>query len=95
MVKRIESMSLKHLDVIYIPSHHTVKKYTTEQNKDHSWVTKIEEPQCNGGNHTPRYSNIFHLQNLMNKTINLANVGHQDLNLCLAKIFPPLTNIKN
>ena len=88
MVKSLESMNSEHFDVIYTPSYHLLKRYITEHNKDHSWVTKTAEPQCNSGNHTQRHSNTVHLQNILNTTINLANVGHQDLNLCLAQILP-------
>ena len=92
MVKSLESMSSEHLDVIYTPSYHLLKRYITEHKKDHSWVTKTSDPQCNGGNHTQRDSNTVHLQNILNTTINLAKVGHQDLNLCLAQILPHFQN---
>ena len=48
--------------------------------------------QLNGGTHTPRNSNNFNLQNLMNITINLVKDGHQVLNLFLAQILSPFKN---
>ena len=45
MVKILASLNLEHLDVIYTPSHHILKFYITEQNKDHPWVTQTAEPQ--------------------------------------------------
>ena len=53
----------------------------TEHKKDNSWVTQTVYPQLNGGTRTPRDSNIVHLQNFINTTINLAKDGHQDLKL--------------
>ena len=89
MLKSLASMSLEHLDVIYIPLHHLLKGYITENKKVRSWVTQTVEPKSNGETHTQGDANTFHLQNLMNTKINLAKVGHQDLNLCLAQILPP------
>ena len=81
-------MTLEHLDVIYTPSHHLLKSWMREHNKDHSWVNQTAQPQLNGGTHTQRDSNTFDIKNLMNTTINLAKHGHQVLNLCLAQILP-------
>ena len=60
----------------------------TKHKKDNSWVTQTEELQWNCGTHTPRNSNIFHMQNLMNITINLAKDDHQVMKLCLAHTLP-------
>ena len=82
-------MNLEPLYMIYTPSHHILKSYIIEHNKDHSWVTQTAEVQLNGGTHTPRNSNIVHLKILINITINLAKYGRQVLNILLEKILPP------
>ena len=90
MVKILAYMNLEYLDVIYTPPHHLISIYVTEHKKDNSWVTKKSEIQWNSGTHKSRNSDIVHLQDFMNITINLAKYGHQVLKLCLAQIFTPL-----
>ena len=84
MVKIPAFINSHTLDVIYTPSYYLLKSYMTEYNKDRSWVMPTSELQYNGCTHTPIKSNIVHLENLMNITINLVKCGHQVLNLLLA-----------
>ena len=77
MVKVIESTNLELLDVVYNPLPNLLKSEMIEHNMGHSWDIQTGELQLTGGNYTPRNSNIVHLQNLMNITINLVKYGHQ------------------
>ena len=64
-----------------------------EHKNYHQWITQTAELQLYGGIHTPINSDIVHLQNLMNITINLAKYDRQVLKLFLKKYFHP-SNIK-
>ena len=80
MVKILTSMNLENLYVIYNPSHHLLKNYTTEHKKDNSWVKKNRDTMKWWDPHK-KYSNNVNLKYLMTKTITLAKVGHQALNI--------------
>ena len=43
MVKRLASMKLEPLYLIYNPSHHLLNIYMTEHNNDHLWVIQAAE----------------------------------------------------
>ena len=64
----------------------------SEYKNDHSCVTPTEDPQWNGGTHTPRNSSIVHLKILMKITIHLEKDYHPVLNLLPAQIFPYFQN---
>ena len=80
MVKVLQLINSEPLYVKYTQPLHHIKNYTTGQNKDNSWVTITKEQQWNDGTHTTRKSNIVHLQNLTNITINLEKDGQPVMN---------------
>ena len=83
VVKRLASMNLEPLDVIYTPSHHLLKIQITEHNNDHSWFILIAELQLNGGTRTKIKIGLAHLKHLMSITIGLENDNHHIINLFL------------
>ena len=75
ILKAPEFVNPEHLDIISTQSLHHLKSQITGENKDHPWVILTAKQKWNFGNCIPISSNIVHLKNWMNTTINLEKYG--------------------